>query len=53
MDNTPRGGSGWIDMSAQMVMMYNDMSKMCNELNLDNKSKLFKDKAIRYFLVNQ
>ena len=57
MDNTPRGGSGWVDMSAQMVMMYNDMSEMCNQILLDenleldlklelsNKSKLFKDKA--------
>ena len=57
MDNTPRSGSGWVDMSAQMVMMYNDMSEMCNQILLDpklepelileltNKSKLFKDKA--------
>lgn len=57
MDNTPRKGSGWVDMSAQMVMMYNDMSEMCNQIllekNIDEeykneltrKSKLFKDKA--------
>ena len=57
MDNTPRSGSGWVDMSAQMVMMYNDMSEMCNQillnpilepelqLELTNKSKLYKDKA--------
>lgn len=57
MDNTPRNGSGWVDMSAQMVMMYNDMAEMCNQILLDKsldvdfkdelaiKSKLFKDKA--------
>jgi len=57
MDNTPRYGSGWVDMSAQIVMMYNDMSKMYDELllqtnlepelklELSNKSKSFKDKA--------
>ena len=45
MDNTPRSGSGWVDMSAQMVMMYNDMSKMCDELDITEKSKSFKEKA--------
>ena len=57
MDNTPRIGSGWVDMSAQMVMMYNDMSEMCVQilsdenlelelkLELNRKSKLFKEKA--------
>lgn len=57
MDNTPRNGSGWVDMSVQMVMMYNDMSEMCNQILKDptletelkhelyKKSNLFKDKA--------
>jgi glycogen debranching enzyme len=45
MDNTPRSGSGWVDMSAQMVMMYNDMAKMCNELGLKEKENLFCTKA--------
>ena len=57
MDNTPRKGSGWVDMSAQMVMMYNDMGKMCDELiqnqnptaklliDLKNKSDIFREKA--------
>lgn len=45
MDNTPRNGSGWVDMSAQMVMMYNDMALMCRELNLPDKEVLFSDKA--------
>ncbi len=45
MDNTPRSGSGWLDMSSQMVMMYNDMSKMCDEVGYTDKSKLYKEKA--------
>lgn len=45
MDNTPRNGSGWVDMSSQMVMMYNDISKMCDELNQNEKSKSYKEKA--------
>jgi glycogen debranching enzyme len=45
MDNTPRSGSGWVDMSSQMVMMYNDMSKMCDELKLTDKAKSYKEKA--------
>lgn len=45
MDNTPRNGSGWVDMSAQMAMMYNDMALMCKELNLDDKEIQFKKKA--------
>jgi len=45
MDNTPRSGSGWVDMSAQMAMMYNDMAYMSNELNLKEKALSFKEKA--------
>jgi glycogen debranching enzyme len=45
MDNTPRSGSGWVDMSSQMVMMYNDMAKMCNALSLTEKENLFRTKA--------
>jgi glycogen debranching enzyme len=26
MDNTPRSGSGWVDMSAQMAMLYRDIA---------------------------
>jgi hypothetical protein len=29
MDNTPRRGSGWTDMSCQMVMLYEAMAEMC------------------------
>jgi len=45
MDNTPRSGSGWVDMSAQMVMMYHDMATMCNELSLTEKENLFRTRA--------
>ena len=45
MDNTPRSGSGWVDMSAQMVMMYNDMSMMCRELNMNEEEISLKNKA--------
>lgn len=45
MDNTPRSGSGWVDMSAQMVTMYNDMSMMCRELNMDEEEISLKNKA--------
>ena len=54
MDNTPRNGSGWVDMSSQMVMMYNDMAKMCSYLNLKDKEKLCLQKAERICeLINQ
>jgi glycogen debranching enzyme len=59
MDNTPRQGSGWIDISCQMVMMYSDLAKMCDEIisdlnpetdisygqTLGTKRKSFKEKA--------
>ena len=45
MDNTPRTGSGWVDMSAQMVMMYNDMSIMCRELYMADREISLKTKA--------
>ncbi|NWF88069.1 MAG: hypothetical protein HXY50_01260, partial [Ignavibacteriaceae bacterium] len=32
----------WVDMSAQMAMMYNDMSLMCKELKLTDKELKFK-----------
>jgi len=41
MDNTPRYGSGWVDMSCQMVMQYRDMAFICNELGLIEKAKKY------------
>jgi glycogen debranching enzyme len=45
MDNTPRGGNGWVDMSCQMVMQYNDLAVMCDELNLPDKAAAFRKQA--------
>jgi len=32
MDNSPRRGSGWVDMSAQMVVMYKSLADMADVL---------------------
>lgn len=48
MDNTPRPigkGIGWIDMSSQMVIMYNYLSKIFNEIGELEKRKLYQNKA--------
>lgn len=33
MDNSPRSGSEWVDMSSQMVLMYNSLSEIARALN--------------------
>lgn len=41
MDNTPRPtmkGAGWVEMSSQMVIMYNNLAIICAELGLHDKS---------------
>lgn len=54
MDNTPRSGSGWVDMSSQMVMMYYDMAAMCLNLNLKNKEEIYRRKAEKIIeLINK
>lgn len=45
MDNIPRNGNGWVDMSCQMVMQYNDLATMCDELNLPDKVAAFRKEA--------
>lgn len=45
MDNSPRGGNGWVDMSCQMIMQYNDMATMCDELGLPEKAADFRKKS--------
>jgi len=45
MDNSPRAGNGWVDMSCQMVMQYNDMAVMCDELGLAAKAAGFRARA--------
>lgn len=45
MDNTPRQGSGWVDMSSQMVLQYHDLAAMCRELGQDAKAVKFDKRA--------
>ncbi len=45
MDNTPRSGSGWVDMSAQMVLQYNDLAAMCRQLGQLDKADKFRARA--------
>ena len=45
MDNSPRHGTGWVDMSSEMVMQYNDLAIMCDELILPEKAAGFRQKA--------
>ncbi len=45
MDNTPRSGSGWVDMSAQMVIQYKDLAAMCEQLGEMEKAETFRDRA--------
>ena len=45
MDNSPRTGTGWVDMSAQMVMAYNALAKMADHQGQTDKGAQFKAKA--------
>lgn len=45
MDNTPRTGSGWVDMSSQMVMQYKDLAAMCETLGHAEKAKKYRARA--------
>lgn len=48
MDNTPRPigkGCGWVDMSCQMAMQYNDIATICRELGQNAKAKAAEAKA--------
>jgi glycogen debranching enzyme len=45
MDNSPRRGSGWVDMSVQMVLCYRDLAFMAGELGLVDKEKAFATRA--------
>ena len=45
MDNTPRDGNGWVDMSCQMVMQYHDLAVMCDELGQTEKAASFRKEA--------
>jgi hypothetical protein len=45
MDNTPRKGSGWVDMSSQMVMQYQDLARMCAALGRHEEANRFSARA--------
>ena len=45
MDNTPRGGNGWVDMSCQMVIQYNNLAYMCDELGLKDRATINRMKS--------
>ena len=48
MDNTPRPaqkGAGWVEMSSQMVIMYNQLALICEELDANDKAQAFKVKG--------
>ena len=45
MDNTPRPaekGAGWVEMSAQMVIMYDNLAIMCDVLEEHEKATFFR-----------
>jgi len=45
MDNTPQRGSAWIEMSAQMVIQYNDLAFMATEIDQPGKAQLFRERS--------
>ncbi len=45
MDNTPRHGNGWVDMSCQMVIQYNNLATICDELELPAKAAAYRAEA--------
>ena len=48
MDNTPRPagkGAGWVEMSSQMVIMYNNMATICDELGKTAEAVYFRAQA--------
>jgi len=45
MDNTPRGGNGWVDMSCQMVIQYTNLAMMSRILGQERKETYFINEA--------
>lgn len=41
MDNLPLAGSGWVDMSSQMVLMYRNLAFICGELGKKAEQERF------------
>ena len=45
MDNAPRHGNGWVDMSCQMVIQYDNLATICDELSLSAKAAGYRAEA--------
>jgi len=45
MDNTPRLGSGWVDLSAQMVLMYDNLSFLCHKAGMSREARQYRRRA--------
>lgn len=45
MDTTPRSGSGWVDMSSQMVLMYKSMAEIASQLKIDKSAQEYQQRA--------
>lgn len=45
MDNMPRNGSGWTDMSAQVVIMDNALAEICESLGRKEKAATYRRHA--------
>ncbi len=45
MDNLPLQGSGWVDMSSQMVLFYRNLAFMCAEVKQNGESKKYETAA--------
>jgi hypothetical protein len=45
MDNTPQTGSAWVEMSAQMVIQYNDLAFIAEEIGQPEKAGKFRRRA--------
>jgi len=45
MDNTPQTGSAWVEMSAQMVIQYNDLAFMAEQIGRPEKARKFREWA--------
>jgi glycogen debranching enzyme len=45
MDNSPRSGSGWVDISSQMVIQYNNLVDIADILGDKSQSERFQKRA--------
>ena len=45
MRYSPRQGSGWVDMSVQMVLMYKNMAEMAEHMNMKAEAQAYRSRA--------